>query len=299
MKEKTIYAIILNYNNYDDTVNCINSFDEITAYDIRIVLVDNASEKDCADKLEAFVAGKGSSRITFIRNNENLGYAAGNNTGIKEALKQGAEYLAIVNNDVLVNADSFTSSMNLLDEDERIAFAGPAILEYKTDKIQYTGGIINYLTLMTPHLNEGEEYQKSDKTIECDYVGGACMLFKAGIIDKIGLIPEDYFLFWEETEWCAKARQMGFKCVCTLGGYVKHKGSATIKKIKGLESYYFERNRIMFSMRNDHNIPRKICAIVRAFMEAFAKGILRDRVFFTYFPYYIDGIKGVDNYKEK
>ena len=295
MKNK-IYTIILNYNNYDDTVNCIKSFDTIKEFDIEIILVDNASETECADKLDEFVADM--PHVTYIRNTENSGYAAGNNLGIKEALNRGAKYLAIVNNDVVVNEDSFTACMEIL-EDEKVAFAGPAILEFGTHTIQYTGGMIDYWKLLTPHINEGTEYHRSEETVECDYVGGACMLFRADVIDKLGFIPEDYFLFWEETEWCANARRMGYKCISTFDGYVDHKGSVTIRKIKGLESYYFERNRVMFSLRNDKNIVRKTGALIRLFMEAFAKGILRDRVFFSFFPYYADGIMKRDRLRHR
>ena len=122
--KKSIYTIILNYNNYDDTVNCINSFDAITAFDIKIILVDNASEKECVQKLDKFVSEKNG--ITFIKNTENLGYAAGNNIGIKEAIRRGAKYLAIVNNDVVVNEDSFTASIDILN-DKKVAFSGPII----------------------------------------------------------------------------------------------------------------------------------------------------------------------------
>ena len=227
-----------------------------------------------------------------------MGYAAGNNVGIKYAVEHGADYIAIVNNDVILNQTSFDSCIKFLDEDETVAFDGPAILEYDSNKIQYTGGKINYFKITSPHTNVHKDFILEDKRINCDYVGGACMIFKPNIIKKIGYIPEVYFLYWEETEWCSLAKKIGMKCICSLGGFVNHKGSATIKKEPGIESYYLERNRIIFSLRNNKSILKKIFSIGYVFCYSFIRGILLDKNYLNYLPYYIDGLLGKDKFKK-
>ncbi len=295
--KKTIYAIILNYNNARDTIECIDSFFSIKEFNMQLIIVDNASEEKYVDEIEEHISGI--DNIELIVNRVNLGYAGGNNVGIRHAVAQGAEYIAIVNNDVIVNKDSFTECVKILDTDESVAFVGPTILEYGSDLIQYTGGTINFNKLTSPHINSKMEYRKQDRRISCDYVGGACMMFKKGIIDEIGYIPEVYFLFWEETEWCYKAKQIGKKCICTLNGSIAHKGSSSVKKIKGLEAYYLERNRVLFSIRNDHDKFRRSRSIFILCLKAFVKGFIRDRVYFGYLVYYFDGIRNKDRFRSR
>lgn len=294
MGKDQIYAIILNYNNAEDTIECLRSFEAISHLKITKVVVDNASNDDCIGAISKYVDGK--TDCVFIETGANLGYAGGNNVGIKYAIEYGADYIAIVNNDVIVNETSFDECIRLLKNEDKIGFVGPAILEYGSDSIQYTGGRINYDELTSPHMNARKEYKKSPEQIMCDYVGGACMMFKPQIVEYIGFIPECYFLFWEETEWCARALQKGFKCVCTMNGYINHKGSVTIKKIKGIENYYLERNRVIFSLRNDPKKIRSRVAITKLIIKAFIKGFIRDKIYFDYLSYYIDAIRQVDRY---
>jgi GT2 family glycosyltransferase len=86
--------------------------------------------------------------------------------------------------------------------------------------------------------------------LEVDYVAGACLLIRSELIKKIGLIPEEYFLFFEETEWCLKARRAGQKVVCVCDSLIYHKGSKSTEKVGGLQEYYMTRNQIIFEKRN-------------------------------------------------
>ena len=81
-------------------------------------------------------------------------------------------------------------------------------------------------------------------------VFGACLVFRANLLDQISYLPEAYFLFFEETEWCLKAKKAGKKSVCLPTHFVIHKGSVTINRIGGLSEYLFERNRVLFAKRN-------------------------------------------------
>ncbi len=293
--KKTIYAIILNYNNAKETNECIDSFNTIEDFDIKLIVVDNASEENCVNEVKKHIGSF--TNIKLIETGANLGYAGGNNVGLHYAIDQGAEYIAIVNNDVVVNRDSFNECVKILDADSNVAFVGPAILEYGSNVIQYTGGTVDFDRLTSPHMNSKMKYQKEDRQISCDYVGGACMMFKREIINEIGYIPEEYFLFWEETEWCYKAKKIGKKCICTLNGAINHKGSVSIKKIRGLEAYYMERNRVLFSLRNDDNKIRKSKAISILCVKAFVKGFVRNRVYFEYLGYYFDAIRKIDRFR--
>ena len=178
----------------------------------------------------------------------------------------------------------------LLDTDPDIGLAGPVILLNGTDTIQYAGGNVDFWTLNVHRLLENTRYTRSDETILCDYVGGACIVFKPDIIRKVGYLPECYFLFWEETEWCHLVKKAGLKCICTMSGSIHHKGSATISKIDGQGAYYLERNAIVFSRRNDRNVFRRMFAFVFINSKAIAKGFLRNKAFFRYPGYYFKGL---------
>ena len=112
--------------------------------------------------------------------------------------------------------------------------------------------------------NKGSLYSSiNEKVIDVDYLGGACFVCKREVIEKIGLIPENYFLFYEETEFCLNAKRKGYSLKCITESKVYHKGAATISKYSGLSYYFLNRNRIVF-MRRNANIFHKISATIPA-----------------------------------
>ncbi len=284
---KKVFIIVLNYNNAEDTIECLDSL-KFFYEEYQVVLVDNNSNSDCINKLEKNV----SHHIKFIKNSENLGYAEGNNVGIRYAIENNAQIIVILNNDVIVNPESFKSSIATIERDREIAVIGPTILEYGKKIIQSAGADIDYYKVTSKLIKHGEDYLPKKQLIECDYVGGACMIFRAELISEIGYIPTDYFLFFEETEWCVKALNAGYKVVCNLDSYVMHKGSATIKKTSGMSRYYLERNRARFIVKNAPNHFVKFFSLVFLFLKAIIKGVVRDRKDFELIKYYCDGIRG-------
>lgn len=292
LRKDIVYIIVLNFNNAKDTLETLKSLDRQFDFQKRIILIDNASSKQCVKELEENI----SDDVIFIKNSSNLGYAAGNNVGIKYAIEHDADYIAILNNDVIANSDSFDSCINLLKEDKKIGVVGPAIVEYCSNKVQSTGAYINFMKLCTPIINHGIEYEKRNFNIQCDYVGGACMLFRGDIISEVGYLPENYFLFWEETEWCYRVKKHGYKVICTLNGFVKHKGSATINKIAGIGPYYMERNKVIFAKRNTKNMFILFASFMYLILRLIIKGIVKDKKYFLYLQYYWDGFVGKDKY---
>lgn len=295
VNKESVYVIVLNYNNAEDTIECLKSIELLTKkFDLHTILVDNGSNVDCVERIKGVV----DERTVVLWNKENKGYAAGNNDGIRYAIENNAEYIVILNNDVIVNVNSFDSCIDLLKRDEKIAIVGPVILDYSHGTIQSTGASIDFGKVVTPLINYGKKYVASSETIECDYVGGACMLFRADLINEIGYIPEEYFLFWEETEWCNRAKSRGLKILCTMDAYVYHKGSATINKISGLSTYYMERNKVIFLKRNAPNRLIFARSMLYIFLKAIYKGIRVNIKYFKYLLYYFDGIIDKDRLKK-
>lgn len=247
MKKKLVAIIILNYKGLDDTIECVKSVKKIMYKNFLCAIVDNDSQDGSYEKLKEMFP-----EYKIIQFGENKGYAAGNNLGIKYALQEEAEYVCILNNDVIVKSDFLNVIIEYMEKNNTVGIAGPKICEYfAPEVIQSTGARIDLYKGVVPALNVGIAEEKiSDEIIQCDYVGGACLIVKSEVISKIGLIPECYFLFFEETEWCLKAKRCNYDVVCISKAKIFHKGSASINKISGLSEYYFSKNQVLFEKRN-------------------------------------------------
>jgi GT2 family glycosyltransferase len=253
-----VYIVILNYNSYEDTIECVKHCKNITYKNYDIIVVDNNSTDDSfnilSDKLND---------IIILKSEINKGYAYGNNLAIKAALEKKAEYICILNSDVIVEEDFLEPLVNALQNDEKLGIVGPCVCQYDfKDRIQAIGSSLNICLGLARSNYKGELYSNIKKgSISVDYVGGACLLFKSEILDKTGLIPENYFLFFEETEFCYKAKKKGYDCKCIVSSRVYHKGSATISRYKGLGYYLLHKNRIVFIRRNGNVLQRIIFSL--------------------------------------
>lgn len=246
--EPLVGIIVLNYKNVDDTEECIGSLKKIDYKNYFIVIVDNNSQDGSFEKLSKLYP-----ELTVLEIGENRGYAAGNNFGIKQALQKGADYICILNNDVVVEPNFLGKLVSYMEQNPKVGITGANICEYyNKEVVQSTGFVINYHTARTPGINKGKKQKNiiNKAPLPCDAVCGACMLIRKEVISKVGLIPEIYFLFYEETEWCVRTKKAGFEIVSIMDAIVYHKGSATIKKTKGLSDYYMQRNSVLFERRN-------------------------------------------------
>lgn len=287
---ENIYIIILNYNNYKDTIECIESLNKYLPkqYHVTIVIVDNSSVNESVQQLEK----RNYSNTVLLKSEKNVGYAGGNNIGICYALEQKAEYIVILNNDTIVCEDFITPCIEFLKNNSKVAFVSPAIIDYKLGVVQSTGANIDIRKGNVFIENQGREYKNLPEQIEADYIGGACMVLSTDIVKKIGNIPEAYFLFFEESEWCYRAKKKGLKNICITTTKIFHKGSASIDKIVGLHSYLMERNRVVFVKRNCNSRIEYILFLISIFFKTLGRALIKDKQYFRYLKYYFDGMTG-------
>ncbi len=218
--------IVLNWNGREDTLNCLESLKGLT-YPHNVILVDNGSTDGLAD----IVRG----RVELIENEENLGFAAGCNQGIKRALEMGADFVLFLNNDTLVAPDLLEKLLVII-EDQTIGVVGPTVYEYdQPSRVQSTGYIIDW--------NLG---RMLDRPGDVDCIHGCCLLAKASLFEEVGLLKEAYFAYWEETEWCVRVKKAGYRVVHVPDTAVWHKGAATSGRISGFYRYQMIRNSIWF-----------------------------------------------------
>lgn len=218
-----LYIILLNYNGYQDTIDCIDSINKCEKkLDYEIVVVDNCSTDDSYNKLKKV------KNIKLIKNPVNNGFSAGNNLGIKYALEQNAEYVLLLNNDTIDTVDSIYKMLEKIKSDESVGILGCRIMYYDNKNlINYYGGSIDWFKGTAIMHNYKKEYQETQNNyFYCEYVTGCSMLIRTSILDKTGLLPEEYFMYYEDVDFCAKAKESGYKLAVTGDSYIYHKASS-------------------------------------------------------------------------
>lgn len=242
---KLVYVIILNYNGYADTINCIDSVKKSSYQRIQILVVDNGSGDDSVRKIEEAFPD-----LEILCTGQNLGFAGGNNAGIQRALEEGADYICILNNDAIVAEDMIELLAQNLYQNER-RLIGPATMVWDTQIVHSTGLKINFYTGTARMMNYHEDYERIGKDeLCCDYMEGTCLMFTKAFVEDVGMIPEVYFLYYEETEWSWIAKRKGYDVTCIPSARLWHKGSSAANKVNGMKLYFEDRNRVLFIRRN-------------------------------------------------
>ena len=224
-KMKKIFIIILNYNGFDDTAKCLQTLYLLKnkSYILKTVIVDNGSSQVQLNKLKKFLDDF--TDIELIENGKNLGFAKGNNNGIRYALNHQADFILLLNNDTKIEMNFLKKLLFLA-----APISSPVVkfreFRDKPKLIYDLGGYVNWTTGRTTHLNAyaGERKLFQDKEfIEVDYVAGCCMLVKEEVFQKIGLLDEKYFIYFEDVDFCVTAKRQGFRVIVDPKSIVYHK----------------------------------------------------------------------------
>lgn len=242
-----VAVIILNWNGWADTLECLESLNQTNYENFEIILIDNASK----ERKEILPAQFSSLKIRQIFNDKNLGFAGGNNQGIKMALEDGVDYILLLNNDTTVEPNFLKELVEAGEEDKKTGILGPKMFFYSArDLIWSAGGKIlkNYTRGELIGYQEKDEGRFDEKK-EVDYISGTCLLIKKQVIEKIGEISEDYFLYYEDTDWNMRARRAGFKCVFVPNSKIYHKASKSTGEFSYPYIYYHSRNGLIFAWR--------------------------------------------------
>lgn len=245
MSEKLLSIITINYNGLKDTCELIESLPKDND-SIEVIVVDNNSIQDEASDIE-----KRYSQVIVIRSDQNLGFAGGNNLGIQVA---HGKYLFFLNNDtILQNSFSFQPLIDRLESSKRIGMVCPKIcFSWGNHSIQYAGYTpLSPITLRNQTIGLGEEdCGQYDIPHPTPYAHGAAMMIKREVIEKVGLMPECYFLYYEELDWSEMIRRAGYEIWYEPTCTIYHKESQTTGKESPLKTFYITHNRLLFAKRN-------------------------------------------------
>lgn len=249
-----ISVITVNYNGYDDTCEMIESLlDKIHSVSYEIIIVDNASKQNEAELLK-----KKYPWIVSLRSDENLGFSGGNNLGINHAK---GEYLFLLNNDTFVRMDGFNFLVEAMEANPAIAAVSPKILFAQPgNTIQFAGyTALTNITLRNfiVGINEVDD-GRWDTPAPTPIVHGAAMLFRKSALEKIGLMPEVYFLYYEELDWSAAVKRAGYEMWYIPTCVVFHKGSKSTGLSSPLQVFYMTRNRLLYAWRNVEGLNKWI-----------------------------------------
>ncbi|TWI95529.1 hypothetical protein JN11_04268 [Mucilaginibacter frigoritolerans] len=243
-----VSIISVNYNTDAITVEMLRSLQRITYPNVEVIVIDNASAIDARYLATDFPA------ITFIQNEKNEGFAGGNNRGI--VIAKG-EIILLLNNDTEVQPSFLEPIVRLFNTCEDIGIISPKILYYQSkNTIQYAGGTpINSFTARGKFIGTGEaDKGQYDVAHQTHLAHGAAMAIKKDVFEKIGMLPEDYFLYYEELDFSEHAQRAGFKIWYQPASVVYHKESMSVGKMNPLKIYYQSRNRLLFIRRNTFGI---------------------------------------------
>lgn len=232
-----VAAIVLNWNGKEDTLECLRSLNNMDYGNVDVIVVDNGSTDGSQKAIkEEF------SQVSLVELNRNLGVSAGYNAGIKLGLSHNCKFFLCLNNDLVVERDFLSQLVGTLSE-SKVGIAFPAVYSYEAKgRIDNLGGRVNIFTGMNSSIAEGlYSYDKRD--VEPDYTDTP--LIRKEVLDSIGMWDEDYFAYYEDIDFCLRAKEAGWTIKCNPRAKIYHKRGRTSIKVRGLISYSSIRNRMM------------------------------------------------------
>ena len=247
-KEEKVSIVILNWNGKNDTNECLYSLKNINYKNYEIIVIDNGSTDGSVQFLK-----REYQNIILIENKRNLGFTGGNNVGIKRALKNGAKYVVLLNNDTIVDKDVIKEMINIYAINPNIGLIGPKVLYYDDPaKIWCAGGHYSKFLGKGKMYGHQAKMKTSFSNIEkVDWISFCVVMIKAEVFENIGLLDNDFFFTSEDLDFCRRAVRKGFICMYTPKAIVRHKISKDSGGLDGpFNIYYQVRNTLLFYKKN-------------------------------------------------
>ena len=256
-----VSIITLNYDHPEVTCQLLDSLQRITYPETEVIVVDNASPHDDPSVIKKTYPG-----IQFIQSPSNLGFAGGNNVGIRHAK---GKYILLLNNDTEVEPGFLEPLVNKLESDDRIGAVSPAIRFFdRPETIQFAGfSPLNPYTIRSHGVGfQEKDTGQFDRDAETAFVHGAAMLVPREVIRKVGLMAECFFLYYEELDWGNRIRKAGYELWYIHDSTVYHKESVSTGKMSPLKTYYINRARLLYLRRNVSGFRFYIAIIYQVFI---------------------------------
>lgn len=263
---KKICIVILNWNRFNETKECLDSLTKLEKehYYIKVLVIDNASTDGSSQKIKDYL-NSFSLCSELIVNHENLGFAGGNNIGIKKAIQENFDYILLINNDTIADPKLISNLAQVASQDSQAGLLTGKIYfapgfeyhknRYKEDErgkvIWYAGGLIDWDNIYCSHQGVDEvDKGQYEKISETNFITGCCMLIRKEVVEKIGLFDEKYYLYLEDVDLSVRAKRAGYKLLFVPEAKLWHKNaSSSGKPGSALHTYYQTRNRLLFGFK--------------------------------------------------
>jgi GT2 family glycosyltransferase len=257
---KKVAIVIVNWNGYKDTSVCLSSLAKLRRknIDVETIVVDNGSVNDSAVVIARDFPG-----VTLLKLDVNRGFTGGNNVGITYAMKRGADFVWLLNNDTIVDPDAL-SILDAFTQDD-VGIAGSKIYfapghEYHKTRYTgkergrvfwYAGGLVDWANVYASHRGVDEVDQgQYDRAIETPFVTGCSMMIKRSVIDSVGLLDDAYYLYLEDLDYCLRAKRAGFRLMYQPTSVIWHVNAGSSGGAGNpIHDYYITRNRLLLGMR--------------------------------------------------
>lgn len=284
-----IAVVIVSYNVKEDLLACLFSLEKLSfgEYQLKIFVVDNIS-------VDGSVQAIKSKKIVLLESKANLGFAGGNNLGIKQALAWGANFVMVLNPDTLVDGNLIRKFLKRIKTNPEIGIIGPKIYfapgyEFHKDRydqkergkvIWWAGGRIDWNNVITEHMGvnelDGNQYNIASET---ETIPGTAMFIRREVFRKIGFFDEKYFLYFEESDFCQRAKTAGFRLWYEPKAVIWHKNAQSSGVGSILQDYYITRNRLLFgfkyaSLRSKFNLLEEAVKLIITGRQWQKRGVL-------------------------
>ncbi|HEY5625424.1 MAG TPA: glycosyltransferase family 2 protein [Dehalococcoidia bacterium] len=261
----SVSVVILNWNGLADTRECLHSLQAVRYSAMRVIVVDNGSQDDEASTLEREFSGF----IDVQRLPQNLGFAAGANVGIRRALEAGTDYVLLLNNDTVVAPEFLQALVDAASDIPDLAAVCPRTHFYDRPRMIYsTGGEVSLWRGVATQVGRGQDDDgQFERRERRGYADGVCMLIPAEALAEVGLLDEQYFAYWEETDWCVRAAEHGLHCYYVPQAHVWHKAARSQSPDSQFD-FLYQRNALLFVRKRGTPLQAVTAFLMHVFVYA-------------------------------
>jgi len=263
-----LWVVIPTYNRADDLIACLDSLLNAGVLKQQIIVVDNHSQDDTVEKIE-----KNHHDIHLITLDENMGASRASNIGFEHALRQNAKYVLRLDSDTIVDPDFLISLLTQAEENPQVGVLSPKIYYYdRPDEIWFAGADKHPWHFGTIHGHRHEKDSPHNSQVrEIDYVWGAAMLIKSEILGKMGGFDPDFFVYYEEVDFCLRVKKLGYKLLFVPDSHVWHKVGSAVNN--AWTAFQWNRSKILLYRKHAKNKLHLIYLICYALMYAVASAL--------------------------
>lgn len=267
-----VYVVILNWDGWHDTIKCIESLKRVIYPNFIPIVVDNASTNDSVERIKKVFPD-----LELFEMETNTGFSGGNNFGIQYALNNGADYVLLLNNDVIVDPLFLSTMVNEMEKDENTGALNPKIYylnDSRGNVFWSTGGKTNLWLASSSSRGQGQtDSGQFDEPTEVDFGTGCCLLISREALGKVGLLDDNYFAYYEDADWSYRLRQNGLKVKYTPKAKIWHAVQASSKvtdtgsgTLSPFVHFLAARNHLWF-LRSYTSYPQKLTAYPAYFVR--------------------------------